>query len=104
MDCPFELPVKISSELDDDGLYRVRAGNKKLLFDGATKKEADYIVQVINSHEKLKSKTYGWCNDCGSLVVGDIEHLCDKCGGGKIVIDPEFELVKLKQALEAEKQ
>lgn len=46
-------------------------------------------------------KTYAWCNTCGALVVGNIEHLCDKCGGldGKVIFQVELELVKLKQAL-----
>ena len=53
MKCPFELPVRHSSKLDRDGLHRIKTANNKNLADGMTDKEADYIVEAINSHEKL---------------------------------------------------
>ena len=63
------------------------------------------IIRRCKQYESLKEKTYGWCNTCGALVVGDIEHLCDKCGGlkGKVVFTPEYELIRLKQALKEAK-
>ena len=47
-----------------------------------------------------KEKVYSWCNRCGALVVGDINHGCDKCGNhdlANFVVD--VELVRLQSQL-----
>lgn len=52
--------------------------------------------------DKAMDKVYSWCNRCGSLVVGDINHPCDKCGNHDLtsfVVD--VELVKLQTQLKA---
>lgn len=44
-----------------------------------------------------EEKVYSWCNRCGALVVGDINHPCDKCGNHDLesfVVD--IELVALQ--------
>lgn len=68
----------------------------------AIEEEYQIKIEALNQRIKeLEAKTYSWCNTCGGLVVGDVEHLCDKCGGldGKVIFNPEIELVKLRQAL-----
>jgi len=40
---------------------------------------------------------YSWCNRCGALVVGDINHGCDKCGNHDLShFEVEVELVTLQ--------
>jgi hypothetical protein len=53
MECPFELPVR--SYKRPDGFCRIRGNNGRAICkDIAEKDEADYIVQAINCHEKLR--------------------------------------------------
>ena len=55
MECPFELPVKkeqMPKNTKGIKLYRI----DKVYFP-YTEEEADYIIQAINSHEKLKTYT-----------------------------------------------
>ncbi len=66
-----------------------------------THSRTDYEVDpdtLINLD--MAEKTYGWCRRCGALVVGDINHPCDKCGNHDLehfVVD--VELVKLQSKL-----
>ena len=55
MKCPFELPVEkdISTQFSGKTFYRIIDANKCSIAVGLTEKNADYIVQTINSHEKL---------------------------------------------------
>ena len=51
MECPFELPVKkeiLPRNTKNIDLYRIEGA-----YFPYTKDEVDYIVQAINSHEKL---------------------------------------------------
>lgn len=56
MKCPFELPVKAAGRQRVDKNYYFRAECKHgiVLFICPTKADVDYIVQAINSHEKLR--------------------------------------------------
>jgi len=56
MGCPFELPVKKTvTHVTEAGVkYQVQTvKGKRALAAFLTKEEADYIVQAINSHDKL---------------------------------------------------
>jgi len=53
MKCPFETPVFKGAFMSADGLFRIRTADNKPLLKELTNDEADYIVQAINSHEKL---------------------------------------------------
>ena len=81
MECPFELPVsKSQMPKNTKGitLYRI----DKVYFP-YTEEEADYIVQAINSHEKLV-ESIKYALGCGIMT----ETVCKK----------------FEQALEAEKK
>ena len=55
MECPFELLVEKEISTQDAGktYYRIIDANNRSIAAGLTEKNADYIVQVINSYEKL---------------------------------------------------
>ncbi len=53
--------------------------------------------ELWNTRHADKELVHSWCNRCGSLVVGDINHGCDKCGNHDLnyfVVD--IELIELK--------
>jgi len=55
MKCPFELPVKPIGESFAEGLYFKAEDNDSLTaFLCLTESDLDYIVQAINSYEKLR--------------------------------------------------
>jgi len=57
MKCPFEIPVKkVVTHVTEVGVkYQIQiTEGKRALAAYLTKDEADYIVQAINSHEKLE--------------------------------------------------
>ena len=77
MECPFELPVKKQSYTGvlENVWYKIVA-NGITVISGLTEPQADYIVCVINSHEKLYRKgyedglsAYAWWKD-GIQYVG----------------------------------
>ena len=51
MECPFELPVE--KRIRTNGFCKIKDAKKRSIAYGLTEDEADYIVQAINSHEKL---------------------------------------------------
>ena len=56
MKCPYIIPVEkeISTQsISGETLYRIIDAAKNTLAFGLTEKNADYIVQAINSYEKL---------------------------------------------------
>lgn len=54
MKCPFKLPVEKDFLCEDDGVKLFSLTNAKGSAEFPyTENEADYIVQAINSHEKL---------------------------------------------------
>lgn len=56
MQCPFITPVEKEISTQDalgKTYYRIIEANKHSIAAGLTEKNADYIVQAINSHEKL---------------------------------------------------
>jgi len=58
MECPFELPVKkaVTHVTEVGCKYQVQTkAGKRALAAFLTKDEADYIVQAINSYEKIQA-------------------------------------------------
>ena len=51
MECPYKIPLRYF--LAGNQKYCVCDDNNSPLFNCLTKEQADYIVQAINSHEKL---------------------------------------------------
>lgn len=56
MKCPFELPVEMRKveTLSKNQQYCVCEANGRVLSNCLNKKQAKFLVQAINSHEKLK--------------------------------------------------
>ena len=93
MECPFELPAY--KNITDLG-FEVTDGNLKTLFRNLTEKEADYIVQAINSHEKFKTVVQ-------NLVSSATKYPDDYATKELNQLIP-FLIKEAKQALEAEKK
>ena len=54
MECPFELPAKREfTHVNEAGVKYKVVIEERAIASYLTKDEADYIVQVINSHKKL---------------------------------------------------
>lgn len=93
MECPFELPVEKELNVSSisGNFYRIVDARKAIIARGILEKYADYIVQAINSYEKLiKIKQISY----EAICTGDQE-ASDKAIG----LIEDFD-----QALEAEKK
>ena len=55
MKCPFELPVekKYIVQVIEESAFHILDAYQNTICKGLTEETADYIVQAINSHEKL---------------------------------------------------
>ena len=85
---PFELPVRTVEQSAKLGIFLVRAANQKAVAEILTKEQADYIVQAINSHEKL---------------VKALQYLVADHPAGLLPDKPKS-LLQAVEALESEKQ
>jgi hypothetical protein len=55
--------------------------------------------------QKAKDLIHSWCNRCGALVVGDINHGCDKCGNHDLNhFEVDAELVEQQTQLQIAKK
>lgn len=88
MKCPFELPTY--KDKWDVSSFCVREADGHLITAGLTEAKADYIVQAINSYEKLEL-----------LKQCSINFQCDNCHEWLTVTVEEIigSDIKLKQAL-----
>lgn len=76
MKCPFAIPVeKIDDYQDHRGkkYYRIIDVAKCTIVEGVSNEYADYIVQAINSHEKLL-ESIEYALGCGIMT----ETVCKK--------------------------
>ena len=51
MECPFELPMRKTKRTNN--FCKLKDARNRSIAYGLTEEEADYIIQAINSHEKL---------------------------------------------------
>ena len=103
MECPFELPVK-AIHLYTGAFgpqYRFEHGQygNKLFSISISKEQADYIVQAINSHEKLVDVCR---NALTSLAITKLPRLDDGVASDNDII--KIVISSLQQALEADKK
>ena len=71
MECPFELPVTKISQSEKLRIFRVITANQKAVAEILTSDEADYIVQAINSHEKLVKHIEALKSVCETYIPTD---------------------------------
>lgn len=72
MECPFELPVKAIGPHFAEGYYfKAECKNNVVLFLCPTEADVDYIVQVINGHEKLAGALKRYSDHEPGCVKGD---------------------------------
>ena len=91
MECPFELPVKkeiLPRNTKNIDLYRIEGA-----YFPYTKDEVDYIVQAINSHEKLVEALENLREELDEDHIHDREDCTGDCP-----------ICVIDEALEAEKK
>jgi len=106
MKCPFELPVKANvSTVDSDRRYITGTKGFPYICGDMLKEYADYIVQAINSHEKLKTVSHNLAKTMGiDYAIRTLSASEDTMAVGAAVILKGIQS-QAKQALkEAEKQ
>lgn len=96
MKCPFELPVYRVIKSDRHGYYAIRSVMcASLVCDKLTKKQADYIVQAINSYEKFKETLFEVARQAITKYDPNAQELPKNRFANELV-------EKFEQALEAE--
>ena len=116
MKCPFDLPVKkVKSNIGTYYVIENRTGAEREIGFDLPKKQADYIVQAINSHEKFKialenivsleTECCPRCEGSGRLWADGKAHhqheqvdtiSCGNCGGSGRILPEDAQVIASK--------
>lgn len=95
MKCPFELPVRIEESIGMG--YIIKDKNNYFVQGHRNRIQANYIVQAINSHEKLVSVLMLSQSILGSHITYHIKNntqLCENC-----ITNIKDAVLRIQQAL-----
>ena len=71
MECPFGLHLQVYKATWDETSFCVREVGGQLITGGLPEAKADYIVHVINSHEKLVKHIEALKSVCETYIPTD---------------------------------